>query len=215
MDETRDQKAPPLFTSIALHILLFGAIFYLLSREPLEGTKSDPIQIDTFQEKKAARVRPPRTSTGVAHHDSKATQTSHSVSLSDLGMRFSTDPLPEPAETAQSTPSPDVPNNDGWDVMNPDPKIARFNQYIYNTVQGWLDRDAYMNTEKMYGTVKVKIWFDENGNYLENETVYDAIDPNFKRIVQRALSKSFAVPIPRPFLYVHKKFSIERMVVVR
>jgi len=61
----------------------------------------------------------------------------------------------------------------------------------------------------------VRIWFDENGNYLETETVYDAADPNFQMIVARALRKSFAVPIPKPFLYIHRKFSIERMVVIR
>jgi hypothetical protein len=100
-------------------------------------------------------------------------------------------------------------------MMNPDPRIARFNQYVYNKVQGWLDRDRDLNHDQIYGTVKVRIWFDADGNYLEAETVYDAIDPNFQKIVERALRKAFNMPIPHPYLYLNKKFSIERMVVIR
>ena len=212
MNETQDQKSSSLFTSAVLHGLLFAGLFYILSLEPKEGGKSEPIQIETIQAKKT--IKEPTT-----HF--KAAEKSQAVSLNDLGMRLSHEPFheaPEPlggnTNQGASDESP-AERNDGWDIMNPDPKIARFNRYIYTTVQGWLDRDAYLNIEKMYGTVKVLIWFDENGNYLENETVYDAIDPNFQRVVAKALQKSFAVPVPRPFLYLHHKFSIERVVVIR
>ena len=218
MGNTYDPDDSHLIWSVIIHALLIAGLYYLLTLQPQERPDSSPIQIDSITPKKSQeRVAKRSKSVPVSQPQTHAkTSDSSHVSLSDLGMRFSYEPsVPQnAAKSAAETPA-DIPDDNGWDIMNPDPRVARFNQYIYNTVQGWLDRDAPQNPAHMTGSVKVRIWFDADGNYLENETVYDAIDPDFQKVVARALHKSFINPIPHPFLYIHKKFSIERVVVLR
>ncbi len=213
MDHSLDLKLPPFYASVVIHGLLLGLMIFLITREPDTGAKSEPIQIESINGVKPKRNVPRHTVQPLANRVSDAMGTNnHQVSLKDLGLRINHDVKPDEAAPDQAQ---EVPDEDSWDVMNPDPKVAQFNQYIYRTVQGWLDRDSSVDMDPIYGTVKVRIWFDENGNWLENETVYQAVDPNFQRIVARALRKSFAAPVPKPYLYLHHKFFIERMVRIR
>jgi hypothetical protein len=177
---------------------------------------SKPIEIESLTEKHPVKkiIHNPEQAQAPSTATTK-NSSNHFVSLSDLGMRLNTDPVQEATNPQEMRPSTETTDDDGWDIMNPDPRVARFNQYIYNTVQGWLDRDAYLNSKPLYGTVKLKIWFTKNGEYLENETIFDAIDEDFREIVKRALRKSFTNPIPHPFLYQKEKFFIIRQVVVR
>lgn len=200
-------------SSLIIHAILLGALFFLMSREPEEGTQNTPIDLESIQTKQASRPRSrPRSSTQGATNSSSSNR-GNSVSLADLGMRLNTQSGPSDYEPTHENSVPD--GNDTSDILNPDPRVARFNQYVYNKVQGWLDRDAYMNPRTLTGTVKLKIWFDGDGNYLEEETLFEAIDPEFKEIVARALRKAFSTPIPRPYLYIREKFFIERMVRIR
>ena len=216
MDETNEYTLPPLIISFLLHALIFGVIVFLFSQNLEDGSpNSEPIQIESVKEKKRSvkvKIKNEKelSHTSVNHHG-------HSVSLSDLGMRLDTSSKPESDRQGARSPFESAPESgsDDWDVLNPDPRVARFNQYIYNTVQGWLDRDSYLNQQKLYGTVKIKIWFTKDGEYLENETNFEAIDSDFEQIVRRALRKSFMNPIPRPFLFQHDKFFIVRTVVLR
>jgi hypothetical protein len=213
------QDRPPILSfskSVVLHALIAWLIYYLMTQNPDDGVQhSAPIEVTSVDAKPQRKIV--HSEKARVHPTETAPKRSHEVSLSDLGMRLNTDPVPEQNNTPEeSRPSADAANDDeGWDVMNPDPRVARFNQYIYNTVQGWLDRDAYLNSKPLYGTVKLKIWFTKDGEYLEDETIFDAIDEDFREIVKRALRKSFANPIPHPFLYQKEKFSIVRQVVVR
>lgn len=224
MPELKDLKLSPLVASILYHAVVMGAIVYFtLHQLPEDGQNVQPIQIESINEAKPKLTRFQRKTQEVHQNNGERTAksigNSHRVSLSDLGMRLDTSERPSqessnlPTQTENNTY--DTPDLGGWDLMNPDPRVARFNQYVYNVVQGWLDRDSSQNTQVLTGTVKIRVWFDGDGNYLENETNYDAIDPQFQKIVERALKKSFSRPIPHPFLYTHKKFSIDRMVVLR
>jgi hypothetical protein len=218
MEATSDRPIQPFLISGAFHGLLFLLLLWIILLRPEEGAQnSSPIQIDTITEKKTQRKIVQQLKKHEDSHSSTSKNTPHSVSLADLGMRLNTDPVPETqtSEQPQELRPSQAADDDGWDVMNPDPRVARFNQYIYNTVQGWLDRDAYMNMQPLYGTVKLKIWFTKDGEYLEDETIFDAIDSDFREIVKRALRKSFAVPIPRPYIFQKEKFFIIRTVVVR
>ncbi|MBS1959061.1 MAG: hypothetical protein JST80_06275 [Bdellovibrionales bacterium] len=201
--------------SLLLHSIFAILIYFLVFRNPPPPIQTELIVTDSFGDKnKIEKRRPPRT--GIL---ARSARKAEGVTLSDLGMQFN--PLEYVAPNSRSSPEsfytgPSTVNDDsGWDLLNPDPRIARFNQYLYNTVQGWLDRESYLITGTLTGTVKIKMWFDAEGNYLENETVYDAIDPDFKRIVQISLHNSFLRPIPKPYLFTNKKFSIQRQVVLR
>jgi hypothetical protein len=220
MEPYYEPHPSPVSRSIAIHAILAALIYYFFFyNQPADSGKSpETVQIDTINESAPAPKKSQRTASKNHYTPStQATSRSHSISLSDLGMRLNTAPMPQQKEGEENSPPPT--ENDGedssWDMLNPDPRIARFNQYVYNTVQGWLDRDAYLNRQALYGTVKVKIWFSADGEYLENETEYEAIDEDFKKIVARALHKSFMNPIPHPYMYKHEKFSIVRTVVIR
>ena len=218
MEDVQKDPSPILsfLKSVVLHALIFGLIYYLFLMNPDEGNpKSAPIEVQTISDKVQKKIVH-HSAKNPVNHSATPSKHAHEVSLSDLGMRLNTDPVPEQSSAEENRPSQEAANDDdGWDVMNPDPRVARFNQYIYNTVQGWLDRDAYLNQKQLYGTVKLKIWFTKDGEYLEDETIFDAIDEDFREIVKRALRKSFMNPIPRPFLYKKEKFFIVRTVVVR
>ncbi len=203
--------------SVLASFLTHGAIVLILALLINQNIEvgdhgSTTIQVDTVSPAKHKYSK--NENSRAASHAQPSTRSQNRISLSDLGLKLNHTPLPPVNEESESSP-PAASDDGGWDTLNPDPRIARFNQYVYNTVQGWLDRDAYLNHQRLTGTVKVKIWFDKDGNFLEDETVYEAIDPDFKKIVERALKKSFANPIPHPFLYRHEKFSIERIVVIR
>ncbi len=206
----------PVFASMFLHGLLIALLVYLIFfRAPTIEKQNERYDIDVSVQKKHATATTSATGSSAIHNRSSGHS---SVSLGDLGMRWRpVEPMPVRPQTEESfySTNESVSDEGGWDVMNPDPKLARFNRYVYNTVQGWLDRDSYLNPAQLTGTVQVRIWFDGEGNYLENETNFQAVDPDFRTLVARALHKSFAVPIPRPFLYTHQKFSILRTVYVR
>jgi hypothetical protein len=220
MDSSENRKSLSVFTSAVLHALLIGLIFWFFNLKPDEPPPgNDAIDVTTVSKEKNFKPKSVKqkkiVSTAPVNHSSHGERM---VSLADLGMRLDRNPAPVASSSENSEramPDAEDTPDEGWDVLNPDPKLARFNQYIYNTVQGWLDRDAYMNHQQLYGQVRVKLWFSADGEWLENETVYDAVDEDFIKIVQRALRKSFTNPIPRPYLFKHEKFSIQRTVVIR
>jgi hypothetical protein len=200
--------------SFGLHALLLALFYFLWTHRPEVSPKSDPIVVEYSGQKEhapTARHLNPGSPTRRA-----APRGRRSVTLSDLGMRF--DPLEAPSEPA---PGSDAavdnkdPQGDGWDLLNPDPKIARFNQYVYNVVQTELDRESGPMAQRLLGTVKVTLWFDQDGNYLDDRTKYAAIDSSFREIVRRSLKRAFARPIPKPFLYLARVFSIQREVFIR
>jgi hypothetical protein len=212
MESEQDRKIQPIWVSFFIHALLVALLYYLLfwgDDRQVQG--GDTIQIDSVTNDRQTG----RRATTKKHISSQSKNSTHGVSLSDLGMRLDTRTSASDSSPTDTRNESEVASDDDWDVLNPDPRVARFNQYVYNVVQGWLDRDAYMNTKPLTGTVKIRVWFDENGNYLEKETIYEAIDPDFQAIVARALRKAFSVPIPRPYLISKKKFFIIRTVVIR
>ena len=215
-------KPKPIYTSLVIHAILFGILLWLALQNPiqLDGLSDATIQLDSVNTQSPAKTK---RGSRLKRSTPSTKDRSEGISLSDLGMRMR--PLeshsePERESNHYSTSTDDginpnqVPEGNG-DILTPDPRLARFNQYIYKTVQGWLDRDAYLNTERIYGTVQLKIWFSADGEYLEDETLFEFQDPNFKAIVARALRKSFATPIPRAYLVKKQKFFIERQVVIR
>jgi hypothetical protein len=219
-DSESNLPARSLVISMVIHALLFGLLLWLALRNPVvsDGLQESSIQLDAV-----INNRPSATRRGSIRKTERSMSrgASAGISLGDLGMHMA--PLESHVEPEYDSNVPSqtdgqsrdfVPDGD-WDLLNPDPRLARFNQYIYKTVQGWLDRDAYLNTERIYGTVKVKIWFSPEGEYLENETLFEFQDENFKAIVARALRKSFNRPVPRAFLSKKEKFYIERSVVIR
>lgn len=211
----------PATVSVFLHALILLLAYFILIQEGAPGSKKgEPIQIESITEKRASK----KEKQSFRHAQTRESRTASKavpdgITLGSLAMRMDYSrqaakeqdfyqPMPE-NQFAEPEPS------DDWDVMNPDPRLARFNLYIYNTVQGWLDRDAHLNRTPLTGTVRVKIWFSAEGEYLESETVFDAVDPNFQAVVERALRKSFTNPIPKMYLTQKKKFFIERTVVLR
>lgn len=211
MTATEDRNITPVIESVFIHLAFALVLTLIILNQPSQSDRgTEQIQFDTVK-KQASHGGKLRK--GAAANVKQKDIPSH-ISLADLGMRLDHS-ISQSAGSESSEPAAEALEDDHWDLNNPDPRIARFNQYIYNTVQGWLDRDAYLNHAMLQGTVKVRIWFDGEGNYLENETEYEAIDPDFQRIVARALKKSFANPVPRPFLFMNRKFSIQRVVVIR
>ena len=211
------RKSRPYLFSFFIHVvLLLLALLIVIKSNQLaeENSKNETYQIDSILDRKREKKQvAPLVKKGMSHNQKSKSETMSSIPLSSLGMRLNPPtPLEKPEPQGDQG---DSEKEDDWDVLNPDPRLARFNQYIFYTVQGWLDRDAYLNNQNLYGTVKVKIWFTEKGEYLEDETVYDAADPQFRLIVARALRKSFMNPIPAVYLTKKTKFSIERTVVVR
>ncbi len=214
----------PISISVLLHALILALALLLIYQNEKSGSRqgSEPIQIESITKKPAqssVRKEKQTTRSQSAAPSSRSKAVPDGITLDSLAMRMDyTTPTAKPSDFYQAAPEShfgQAEPADDWDVLNPDPKLARFNQYIYNTVQGWLDRDRYQNRQELSGTVRVRIWFTGDGEFLENETEYEAIDPEFQKIVERALRKSFANPIPRPFLFTNKKFSIERTVVLR
>lgn len=210
-----NRKINPIFASILLHALLLACLMVFVYFSEPSAPNDEPIQVETVKESRSPKRSNQHLSRSSVNGHARQAPHSHSVSLSDLGMRLDERSYQHESNPDEATPASETEGDGGWDMLNPDPRVARFNQYVYNTVQGWLDRDAYQNNQSIYGSVKVKLWFSATGEWLEDESVYDAADPEFRRIVIRALRKSFANPIPRPFLFKHEKFFIERMVVIR
>jgi hypothetical protein len=205
-----------MFGSVVVHAVLLALLFFWVGRPPL--MVDPPIEVD-YQTAKESKMNPETQRHGKADGTGRGAWAPRSkVTLSDLGMRFdptrpervrdeSSEDMRRGAETFDPTA--------GWDLMNPDPRIMRFNLYVYNTVQRQLDRESMQNQIRLTGTVKVKIWFDAEGNYLSAETQYQAIDPDFQKIVERSLRLAFMNPIPTPYMYKKEKFFIEREVYVR
>lgn len=202
------------FGSVVFHALLVWALFYWVGRPPV--LVDPPITVEVKESNSQQRSESARHGKASGRGD-RAFETPPRVSLADLGM--SMNDLTRPREVEDSgevrSGAETFDPTGGWDLMNPDPKIMRFNLYVYNTVQRQLDLESMRNQIRLTGTVKVKIWFDADGNYLAAETVYQAIDPDFQAIVDRALRAAFAQPVPRPYLYKREKFFIEREVFVR
>ena len=223
MEVTLHFNIRPTFLSALLHgLLLLLALFFIYRNDVGSRQGSEPIQIESITQKPSA-VKEKQTSRQKSTAPTRSAKNSKAVpdgiTLGSLAMRMDYrtptasaqdfyQPMPE-SHIGQAEPA------DDWDTMNPDPRVARFNQYIYNTVQGWLDRDAPSNHQMLTGIVKLRIWFSADGEYLEKETVFDAVDPNFQAIVERALRKSFMNPIPKIYLTQKKKFFIDRTVVLR
>lgn len=203
--------------SFSLHAGLLLLLWILWEHRP-ELLREEPIQVEFADPRSGLKERraTERHLTPGAPSRRAAPRGRRAVTLSDLGMRF--DPLAVPSEplpgSDEAVDNKD-PQGDGWDLLNPDPKIARFNQYIYNVVQTELDREGGPMAHQLLGTVKVTLWFDADGNYLEDQTKYAAIDETFREIVARSLRRAFARPVPRPYLYLDRKFSIQREVFIR
>jgi hypothetical protein len=214
MTEAELEKLSSFLRSLVTHGLLLAFVYwFFLNRDP-RPQDQDLIAVEYPSPK---RVSPHSDASRGSRSDSTAASTSHRVRLEDLGVRFSPlAPAPEthePQGHADSAVAQDFTG--GWDLLNPDPKRARFNRYIYQTVQRWLDHESMMNRLQLTGTVKVRIWFDGEGNYLASQTQYRAVDSDFQRIVDRALQLAFQEPVPKAFLFTDQTFFIDREVYVR
>lgn len=214
----RFRKSGPILYSFLIHASIVVIAFLITWQGQLDLDKQherESYQIDSIVDhQKPKKDKIPLVKKGTSQTSKSKTDRMAIPSLSSLAMRM-TPQTPLQEEEQPRGDKGDSETQDAWDMLNPDPRQARFNQYLYYTVQGWLDRDAYLNTQKIYGTVKLKIWFTEKGEWLEDETEFDAIDDNFKGIVRRALRKSFERPIPLAYITQKHKFFIVRTVVVR
>ena len=216
----------PFFTSITLHafLLALALLFYLKNREtPL--VPAGTLEVNLVDDHPRTLPRPlsrpslPRMSR--AHRSDPGA--SHPISLNDLGVSIERE-LQSMPQSNDSNDSYEHPVTDphsptfadgDWDLLNPNPVLARFNQYLYYTVQGWLDRYSALNPMPIFGSVRVKLCFSGTGEYLEDETVIEADDPNFRNLVVRSLRKALEHPIPKVYLPEHRKFYVERSVVIR
>src|SRR5689334_272024 len=107
-----------------MHILLFFLAAFLFLKAPMPHVEPITVEVQYPKTESHPRVR------GLGH---PVVQTQPKVSLDDLGLR----PDARPDEQAKSDPVPGEAG--GWDLDNSDPKIARFNQYIYTVIQRQLD----------------------------------------------------------------------------
>lgn len=180
-------------------VLFFFAALLFLNRPKLADHPPITVDIQYPKTTEHARVR------GLG----RVARPKPDVSLNDIGLKADF----RARDPAADESMPGLPG--GWDLDNPDPSVARFNQYVYEVVQRQLDFESRWLQERPRGTVKMRIWFDEKGNYLMTQSKFDAIDARFQKIVERALKNAFETPVPRTFVYSKKSFYIDREVYVR
>lgn len=206
-----------LWRSFGLHAMLIAAMWWLWSHRPAEIPRDEPITVE-FAGEKDRKPSPRHLNPGSPRARSASRASRPPVTLDDLGMTF--DPVAIARQAQSETAPADAvdnrdPQGDGWDLLNPDPKVARFNQYLYNVVQRELDRESQLGLRQFLGTVKIKLWFDTEGNYLAERTDFKAIDSEFRELVARSLKRAFARPIPKQYVYLDHTFSVQREVYVR
>ena|GEM_PF-3193446 len=220
----------PFFTSITLHAFLLALAlwFYLKNREaPL--IPAGTLEVNLIGDHPHTLPRPlPRRVSRAHRLDLDSRHASRPISVNDLGVSIARElqsaSVPESDHSPESDDSDSHPVSDphsqtfadgDWDLLNPNPVLARFNQYLYYTVQGWLDRYSALNPMPIFGSVRVKLCFSGTGEYLEDKTVIEADDPNFRNLVVRSLRKALERPIPKAYLPEHHQFYVERSVVIR
>ena len=76
-------------------------------------------------------------------------------------------------------------------------------------MQDAFDDPAEAADPSFYGIVHVKIWFSDEGEYIEDESEFEAEDPHFKIMVKRLLRKVWSYPLSRQYFKQHKKFSLD------
>lgn len=206
--DAEQKKIQTFVTSALLHAIILASLLYLFRGSPIPLDPPISVQINEPSPQDATGRSRKRVTQNQVHPTSK---TARQVTLDDLGVKMTYSAREFPEETSVKQDADDG----GWDLMNPDPKVAGFNQYIFSTIQRRLDYESMNNRRMLTGTVKVRLWFDPDGNFLFDETEYQAIDPDFQRIVARALFAAFQSPVPRPYLYSKEKFYVDREVFFR